>query len=525
MNKTNKYSWLTFIPVGIACFYFYLHTCPYHLLHKEQTTLFVYASEVLYSYLNKPAVLSCLTGDYLTQFFRTPVTASILMGGIMLVLGLICYAAFRKWTNGWLAIIPAITIMSWEMMRSCGLLYPLSSTISLIGGGCLFLLYDPIKNRYLRIGAVFFGIVLGYWLFGYGVFIFLIFVLISSLIHKRNRLWNCLAAIMTIVLPGICSKSYLLTYSQASQYPATSWWDTPNSLYERLIGLDIEAEAGHWDKVRELSFPEEHISACSYYYNLANAVENKLPDRLMYYYQPGTEGLFIPISSSSSYLSSLYANEVWFHLGDMTMAEHATILGMIFSPNHTGSRMVKRLAEINLINRDEEAAMKYLRILSKTKFYSQWAKDRIPGKESDSVKRWLKEKRAFIPKTDTIRISTTDVVKSLRLLLASNPKNEMARDYLLCLHLLAKNLPAFIEDYPKQPGKAPKRLYAEALMIDLVRHHASGKEIQETIIDPTVVQDFKEYTRLHRQSKGDPQALTGKFGKTYWYYYHFAQNQ
>ena len=37
--------------------------------------------EVLYSYLNKPAVLSCLTGDYLTQFFRTPVTASILMGG------------------------------------------------------------------------------------------------------------------------------------------------------------------------------------------------------------------------------------------------------------------------------------------------------------------------------------------------------------------------------------------------------------------------------------------------------------
>ena len=81
MNKTNKYSWLTFIPVGIACFYFYLHTCPYLLLHKEQTTLFVYASEVLYSYLNKPAVLSCLTGDYLTQFFRTPVTASILMGG------------------------------------------------------------------------------------------------------------------------------------------------------------------------------------------------------------------------------------------------------------------------------------------------------------------------------------------------------------------------------------------------------------------------------------------------------------
>ena len=245
----------------------------------------------------------------------------------------------------------------------------------------------------------------------------------------------------------------------------------------------------------------------------------------MNYYQPGVEGLFIPISPNSSYLSSLYANEVWFHLGDMTMAEHATILGMIFSPNHTGSRMVKRLAEINLINGDEEAAMKYLRILSNTRFYNQWAKDRIPGKESEAVRQWLKNKRAFIPQSDTIRISTTDVAKSLRLLLESNPDNGMARDYLLCLHLLAKNLPGFLEDYVGEAGKAPKRLYAEALMIDLVRRQATGDEIRETIVDPSVVQDFKEYTRLHQQSTGNPQALVGKYGKTYWFYYHFAQNQ
>ena len=173
-------------------------------------------------------------------------------------------------------------------MRSCGLLYPLSSTISLIGGIGLFLLYDPIKNRFLRIGAVFFRnrfriLVVRVWSFYLSAFRVDFFPNI-----QRNRLWSCLAAIITIVLPGICSKSYLLTYSQACQYPATSWWGTPNPLYERLIGLDIEAEAGHWDKVRELSFPEEHISACSYYYNLANAVENKLPDRLMDYYQPGS---------------------------------------------------------------------------------------------------------------------------------------------------------------------------------------------------------------------------------------------
>ena len=55
----------------------------------------------------------------------------------------------------------------------------------------------------------------------------------------------------------------------------------------------------------------------------------------------------------STYLTIYAANEVWFALGDMTMAEHAAILGMIFSPHHTGARAVKRLAEINLVNGDE----------------------------------------------------------------------------------------------------------------------------------------------------------------------------
>ena len=354
MKRNTNAVGLAFILAGIACFYFYLQICPYHLLHKEQTLLFIYDSEVLFSYLNKPAVLSCLAGDYLTQFFRTPVTASILMGGIMLMVGLIYYLLFRKWINSWLAVIPALIIMEWEVMRSCGLLYPLSSSLSLLGGGGMFILYRSIKNRYLRMGTGVVGSVLGYGLFGYGVFIFLLFLLISSLIDKKEILWSCLMAVIAIVIPGICSKNYLLSYSQAYQYPATSWWDAPNALYERLVGLDIEASVENWDKVRELSFPNERISACSYYYNLANAAENKLPDRLMDYYQPGAEGLFIPIHSGSSYLSTLFANEVWFHLGDMTMAEHATLLGMIFSPNHTGSRMVKRLAEINLINGDED---------------------------------------------------------------------------------------------------------------------------------------------------------------------------
>ena len=68
--------------------------------------------------------------------------------------------------------------------------------------------------------------------------------------------------------------------------------------------------------------------------------------------------MFIPVAPSSNPQSIYAANEVWFELGDMTMSEHATILGMIFSPNKKGSRAMKRLAEMNLIKQEDEAARK-----------------------------------------------------------------------------------------------------------------------------------------------------------------------
>jgi len=40
-------------------------------------------------------------------------------------------------------------------------------------------------------------------------------------------------------------------------------------------------------------------------------------------YQPASQGLFLPVAPHSTYLTIYAANEVWFALGDMTMAEHA----------------------------------------------------------------------------------------------------------------------------------------------------------------------------------------------------------
>lgn len=523
-TSTNSAAGLVCL-VAIAWFIFFYTLYPYHQLHKEQTTLFLLSADALSAYAGKPALLARLAGDFLTQFYYFAPGAPLLLALTATLTGWLSYLTLRPWLPLGPALGIALLVMNWEMLRASGLAYPLSSSLSLVGSLGLFLLYRAVENRKIHLLTGLAIALTGYSLLGYGVILFAFLALVQAWVEKKGYPESALIFIIVTIMPALAGPKQGLTSAQAYPYPATSWWDAPDLTHERLLGMDTEAYCGNWKKVKQLSQTIPDIQAAAYYYNLANAVHGRLPEGLMDRGTPNIQGLFLPVTPQSSYLSTLFAGEGWFQLGDMTMAEHATLLGMIFSPNHQGTRMLKRLAEINLINGDQAAAMKYLRILSKTLFYRQWAYDRMPGHQPDKVKQWLATKRTLIPQTDTLRTSTTDIVKSLRHLLRSNPGNLPARDYLLCFHLLTKNLPGFLEDYVPTPGQAPKRLYAEALLIDLVRRKAPADEIKNTIVDPRIMEDFKAYNLLHRQSGGNSSALAGRFGKTYWFYFHYAQIQ
>lgn len=525
MKNTTTYRLLLFIFVGVTIFAFFRYAYPYHLLHKEQLLLFTYSAEQLSGYLSKPAFLSCLAGDFLTQFLHFRGPGAVVVTVLLTALGGLTYTAARKWCNAGKAIIPAILILIGEAFRLCDIIYPLSGTIALIGGLSLFLFTGLLKGKWSFAIASVCGILVSYWLFGYGMLVFALLSLLTAITRNGNYAAASLLLAGSVATPYVLSGHYLLTPSQAYTYPATTGWSFPDFENERMLGMNTEDYLANWGKVLELSHPDLHTGMFSVSYNLANAMQGELADRLMNYYQPAGLGLFMPINEESNYLSTQLAGEVWFQLGDMTMAEHATLLSMIFSPQHRGVRAVQRLAEINLINGDEAAAMKYLRLLSQTLTYKKWAEERIPGKESESVKKWLREKQGLLPLQDTIRTSTTDIAKSLHLLLDANPNNRIARDYLLCFHLLMKDLPSFMKDYKQYCRAKPGRLYAEALLIQLYKEQATGKEIQDTGMAPDVVQAFNEYNYIHTQSKGNPNALTGKFGKSYWFYYHFVQFQ
>lgn len=297
-------------------------------------------------------------------------------------------------------------------------------------------------------------------------------------------------------------------------------WGRPDRVSERVMGLTVEASLENWTKVAELASVDLKSEIGSYYYNLANAHLGQLPDRLMDYYQPFERGLFLPVGEKSTPFQIACAGDVWFALGDMTMAERDAMLGLSFSPAHKGSRYLRRLAETNLVKGDYAAASKYLRILLNSRADRAWAQERLDGAWSPEYSERIARKRALMPRIDLVHgMDQTQLI--LRILLNSNASNKMALDYLLCYDLLTKDLDAFVADY--DPSLTASTLYEEAMLIFLAAKGGMDVEnFDHYHIAPATLERFNRFVTIYRRDGGSLGNLTGDFGKTYWYYYYFA---
>ncbi|WP_321518976.1 DUF6057 family protein [uncultured Bacteroides sp.] len=532
----NAATWVVGLLILAGSFIFFQFFYLYHLFYREQTQLFLYTSEYLSSYFQHPAWIACLAGDFLTQFFYYITGGAAVLSILLATVYILSEKALKNFLPRWLALLFGMIVALWELLRNCELNYLTSSTISLIGGIGLFLIYNWTAKKFLskswaNLLVVIICILAGYWMFGYGAVILSGLMLIRAL--KQSR-W--LAAVVIIVeiavLPLILCHVYLLTTKQAYNYPSRNLTGYPNWDREQLLALDCETYFGHYGKVTKLAEKSgKRSAAVSYFYNLANCMQGQMPDKLINFYQPINYGLILQVGPNTPFLHIFFSNEVWYQVGEMTMAEHAAMLGEIFSPNHRSARMVRRLAEINLITGDDEAAKKYLRMLSHTLCYRKWAADSWPGKQSKSVAFVYDNKRKLAVTSDSLHRSD-NAETALRSLLVSHPENTKAQDYLFCYELLLKDVKSFMTDYTefKMPsmskGEVPSPFYQQALLVYLANSKQTDAEtLRHYRISPGVWKDFVNYTQRYEQSHGDGKLLQYTYGQSYWFYYHFAKFQ
>ena len=566
-----------FVALGLTflSFLFFQFFYPYHLFFKEQIQLFLYTPDYFRSYSNHPAWLTSYAGDFLTQFFYLRGGGASVLSLLFLIEWILASFVIKRITLSKNTPLWALLPVAIDWILSCDLLHPVSFTVGFIVLLILFLIYSTILNRWLSLIAGVLMSLYGYRLIGSS---FLIFPLLILAYDWKKEPFNWAKYLLIVAtafsIPFLFRYNFLLTIFQSYIFPAVKWQSmllpaflmlalggalllkqfesryprmivsmlsivfvvfllfgikANASFYsEKILSLDNEYNWGNNDRVIELSRKYDLKSRnATYFTNMALAKKGMLPEYLMEFYQPAAFGLILPVVPDENWQTIFVSNEVFFLMGDMNLAQHSAMLGNTFSPYQRSSRMIKRLAEINLINEDSAAANKYLQILTNTLFHKKWAEDRLAMNHASASNKWLTEKRGQIPGADTLRKSN-DYLSSLSFLVGQNPNNQIALDYLLCNHLLNKDLNAFRKVYD-QFGRFIKRpvpsLYSEALLIKLYSQQATKEEFTSYSISLQKINEFVAYTQLYDQTKGDLNALKERFGKSYWFYYHFATIQ
>lgn len=269
------------------------------------------------------------------------------------------------------------------------------------------------------------------------------------------------------------------------------------------ISIDNAAAEGNWDRVIELTTDCWGEDFQAYYRNLAFAHKGLLADSLMHHYAPYENALFYPIEDKSSSFTTTAAGEVWWYLGDLTMAEHATIIGMIGSPGHKQARHLKRLYQINMAAGNEKAAAKYRRIL-----------------EADGEE--IPADITLIPtchRADSLRLGMQyDVM--LRSIIKQNPKNKAALEYLLCLDLLLKDMTSFRQDVTHYGLPKSSVLFQEAMLI-VMMNHPELREKWKPYVSDYIYSRFVFFTQIMQDP--NKKAQLRNYRDTYWYYYQFIQ--
>ena len=442
--------------VAIWCFFQFWY--PYHFFFQEQNQIFLCSWDYISTYFEKSGGLARLIGDFLTQFYYYLYVGAIILIFCLLLIGTLLYKALRNFkVSKAVALILTLAMMTSVAVCHFSTSYRLSSTISIVGWGLLL------------------------WL-------------VSLLPCWKKQL----AVLALTILPV-----YLLF-----GLPEVKKLQGPDLILEKDFAVDCEYYFGNHDEVIHLvESSSQRTDQMIFFYNLVQAQRGELPDHLMKF-TPNILGTFYKIGPETPMLTIRNMNELYWALGDMTFTERAAMMTNVFSHDNRNVRMIRRLAECNIVSGDTLAAEKYLRILDKTLIYKRWADNvRLYGKDI------YQKKMQMVNRRDTITI--TDNAHFLMMqLLDTNSDNIVALDYILCSTLLLKDITNFKRDYDRyciETGKPRlKTLYQEALCIWLAGTDASQEDWEKYIQRAEVFQRFQQYN----QQRGSIQ-----FKDTYWYYF------
>lgn len=415
LSKYNRL--LLTLVFGICVFIFWRMRYPFALTFQEQLQLFLFDDDYFLERIAEPGGLARYVAEFLVQFYNSVTMGAAIIAILMMLVQRLTWQLMRCEEHYCLSFLPAILL--WYAMgdESVMLTYTVALVMAMASAWALMTAFpkndNPRGQIIAKSIALFILIPIIYWLIGPMVILVALCVMPVSLIwalavmlisthfvpFPMSRVMLGISyyrfpETMPYVLIAIPALIWILSIAIRLLPKQKSWVRYSEALalgalvsgipdmgydskkYE-LLEYDYLVRIKDWQGIiakAEKQTPDLPMSVCAT--NLALAMTNQLGERAFDFYQRTSEGLLPKFERN--YATSQLNGEIYFHLGLVNTAQRFAFEAMEAIPNYNKSaRVVKRLAETNLINGEYEVARKYLQMLEKTIFYRPWAKRTI----------------------------------------------------------------------------------------------------------------------------------------------------
>ena len=550
---------------GIAVFLFWRFRYPFALTYQEQLQLFLFDSDYFWGRVAEPGGFARYVAEFLVQFYNgVTIGAAIIALLYMLVQRL----TWRLMTSSHLSplsthlyplsFIPAI--MLWFAMGDESVM--LTYVVALVIALAVAIGWQRIIRTVPMILAALVLIPIVYWLIGPMVLLVTVLLLpwtlaVAAFIYALALMllsahwlpfpmmrvilgisYYRIPVTMPYILMAIPLVILLLTWIgwkfQKVSESMKQWVFIGELLvvviagmlivpmgfdqkkYE-LIEYDHLVRIQDWKSIiqkAEKQMPDLPMSVSAT--NLALGMTNQLGDRAFDFYQRGSEGLLPKFERN--FATSQLTGEIYFHLGLVNTAQRFAFEAMEAIPNYNKSaRVVKRLAETNLINGQYEVARKYLQMLEKTIFYRPWAQRTLAmlGDEKAIDAHPLYGKLRQYRLQEDFLFSDRELDKICGLLFVHNQQNQMAAQYLLMMPLLDRDMPRFmsyVKVVQNRIGYNPRHCQ-EGIAFAFMQQR---QQPPKGVVSPFVLQQMNEFAQTYAMDKSA--AGLNRFRNTAWYY-------
>ena len=335
--------------------------------------------------------------------------------------------------------------------------------------------------------------------------------------------------IVIYLLPATEKRWQVAFFAQFGLLLAATWFGFrvwANFGAEDIMAYDYLVRNERWNDV--IKFSEEnppHNNLSLAMLNLSLAKKGQLGNKMFNYDQRSTGGLFLPFERE--YVSPLMGNEIFYNLGLINASQEYAFESMETIPSlNKSARLIKRLAETNLINGNYKVSEKYLKLLEKTMFYKGWAKKTVKYLYNDDLINsdpdWGEKRKLMVNEDFFFKVQNME--STLNMMLKENPQNKIAFEYLMAFYMINKDLRNFLNCIPMMEKMNYTEVpvsYQEAIMYIIGLNSRDPMADTPAYISENTKNRMKAYAGIYTNYPDAKERLTKNFSGTYWYYLHF----